>query len=246
MNCEGVDRHLPNLLAGDLTPVERADFHRHLEVCGSCREEVEGLVRLQAQLDETAVELPSPALRTGFYRMLAQAAVGVPAQSTWSRRPWMQAAITLFLLGSGFAAGYWLRGGRTSEGPARNQNLVLLSQGGPELRMAGILLASQGDPGDPAPAEALLDLLDRDPNESVRLAAVDALYLYGRQPRVLERLVAALPRQTSPRVQVALVDVLGGLREQRAVEALKSLIQLPGLPPEVARRAKAQLAERPL
>ena len=57
----------------------------------------------------------------------------------------------------------------------------------------------------------------------------------------LEHLAASLARQTSPRVQVALVDLLGGLREQRALEALKTLLRAPGTTPEVARRAQAQL-----
>jgi len=70
--------------------------------------------------------------------------------------------------------------------------------------------------------------------------------VFGRQPKVRQRLVSALPRQTSPRVQMALVDLLGGLREQRALDALRALLGAPGTTPEVAHRVHACLAARPL
>jgi hypothetical protein len=241
MNCTEAEKHLPDFLAGDLAHADHAALQAHLEGCPACAKACADLVEMAAQLDRLPVEKPSPALRERFYAMLGNAVEKDRPPSRWNGWLLAQAAATLLLVGGGFLAGYWVRGGGVDEGSARNQNLVLMHQGGAGLRMAGVMLASQGDPGDPALAEALLDLLDRDPSESVRLAAVDALYLYGRQARVRERLAASLARQTSPRVQVALVDLLGGLREQRALEALRTLLRAPGTTPEVARRAKAQL-----
>jgi anti-sigma factor RsiW len=246
MNCAEVERHLPDLVAGEFSMADRAALQAHLEACPTCWEACMGLVELAAQLDRLPMEKPSPALRERFYEMLENAAEDARPLSRWSGKRMALAAAVLLLVGGSFLGGYWIRGGSDAAIPAQNGNLALLRQSGPGLRMAGIMLVSQGDPNDAAPAEALLDLLDRDPNESVRLAAVDALYLYGRQPRVRERLADAMARQTSPRVQLALVDLLGGLREQRASEALKSLLQAPGTTPEVARRVQAQLQERPL
>ena len=163
------------------------------------------------------------------------------------RLPWgtlAKVAATLLLAGGGFTLGFLARG--TGQGTLTARDNPLLGQGRTELRLAGVMLAAQGDPEDTVSAEALLDLLDRDASESVRLAAVDALYLYGRQPKVRQRLVSALPRQTSPRVQMALVDLLGGLREQRAMDALRALLGAPGTTPEVARRVRACLVARPL
>lgn len=241
MNCAEAEKHLPDLLAGDLAKSDCAALQAHLEACPACAKACAGLVELAARFDRLPLEKPSPALRERFYKMLGNAADEVRSPTRWNGWLLAQAAATLLLVGGGFLAGYWVRGGGVDEGSARNQNLVLLHQGGTGLRMAGVMLASQGDPGDPALPEALLDLLDRDPSESVRLAAVDALYLYSRQSRVQERLAASLARQTSPRVQVALVDLLGGLREQRALDALRTLLRAPGTTPEVARRAQAQL-----
>lgn len=246
MNCAEVEKHFPDLVAGDFAMADRAALQTHMEACPTCREACMGLVELAAQLDRLPMEKPSPALRERFYGMLENAAGDVRPPSTWNGERLALAAAFLLLVGGSFLGGYWIRGGSDAALPVQNGNLALLRQSGPGLRMAGIMLVSQGDPNDAAPAEALLDLLDRDPSESVRLAAVDALYLYGRQPHVRERLAASMAHQTSPRVQLALVDLLGGLREQRASEALKSLLHAPGTAPEVARRVQAQLQERPL
>lgn len=246
MTCAEVEKRLPDLLSGDLAMANRAALQAHLEVCPACAKACAGLVELAAQLDRLPLERPSPALRERFYAMVEHAADDVRPPSTWNGKRLAQAAAAILLVGGGFLSGYWIRGGSDPVMPDRNGNLALLRQGGQGLRMAGIMLVSQGDPEDPGSAEALLNLLDRDPSESVRLAAVDALYLYGRQPHVRERLAASMAHQTSPRVQLALVDLLGGLREQRALEALKALLHAPGTTPEVVRRVQAQLKERPM
>ncbi len=246
MNCIEAEGHLPDLLMGALAPADRVGLQAHLAACPTCAEAFTDLVELSARLDRLPLEKPSPAMRERFYGMLNQAATESHRRS---RRDWKWlalAAAVLVMVGGGFAGGYWIRGSGQTLPPARNSNLALLRQNEQGLRMAGIMLVSQGDPEDSVPAEALLDLLDRDPSEPVRLAAVDALYLYGRQPHVRERLAEAMARQTSPRVQLALVDLLGGLREQRAMEALRTLLHAPGTTPEVARRVQAQLKARPL
>jgi hypothetical protein len=237
MNCTEAETRLPDFLADDLAPADRAALSAHLETCSACREAFTGLAELAGRLDRLPASEPGPALRENFYRMLSDASRTEPrTRRDW--KPFAYAAAVLLLVGGGFMAGIASRG-KTEEELPRNRNLVLLRQSDPGLRLAGIMLASQGDPADPLPAAALLDLLDRDPSESVRLAAVDALYLYGRQPWVRERLEAAKGRQTSPRVQVALADLLASLREQQAVEALKRLSQGPFAP--VQPRAKSSL-----
>jgi HEAT repeat protein len=91
--------------------------------------------------------------------------------------------------------------------------------------------------------EALIRTLNEDPNVNVRLAAVDALFLFRGNPAVKESLVLSLSRQESPLVQVALIDLLVEIRERRAVEALKSLIGTAKLNPEVKHHAELGLKQ---
>jgi len=86
--------------------------------------------------------------------------------------------------------------------------------------------------------DALLQALDNDPNVNVRLAAADALYLFASNPEVKEGLLKSLARQESPLVQSALIDLLVVSREQRAVQALKTLIGGEKLRPEIKKKAE--------
>lgn len=246
MTCAESAALIPGLLADDLTPTERAALEAHMEVCGPCREEVAALLEVATGLERMPLEEPSPAFRERFYRLLDEAKVENAPHVGRGWESFGKAAAILLLVGGGFLGGFLYRGGSARTPSSGDQEFALMRQGGEDMRMAGVMLASQGDPDDPAPARPLLNLLDHDPSESVRLAAVDALYLYGNQPQVRERLAASLAHQTSPRVQMALVDLLAGLRERRAVEALRKLLTNPGTQPEVARRVEARLKANPL
>jgi HEAT repeat protein len=89
----------------------------------------------------------------------------------------------------------------------------------------------------------LLRTLDEDPSLNVRLAAVDALYLFSGQPGVREGIVASLSKQTSPILQMALIDLLVEIRETRAVAALKSLVGNDKSNPDVRKRAELGIKE---
>jgi len=55
---------------------------------------------------------------------------------------------------------------------------------------------------------------------------------------VKDRIVQSLAGQESPLVQVALIDLLVGIREKRAVDAFKTLIQNEKLNPDVKKKAE--------
>jgi HEAT repeat protein len=121
--------------------------------------------------------------------------------------------------------------------------LSLLGKSSATERIQGIgYSAAVENPNDTTLA-ALTDALDNDPNPNVRLAAVDALYLFRNKPGVRESLVKSLAIQTYPLVQVALIDFLVEVREARAAEALKLLIQKNELTPEVKKRAEQGLKQ---
>lgn len=114
----------------------------------------------------------------------------------------------------------------------------LLQQSSSSERLRGVSYTSQlKEPGQ-GTLDALLQALDNDPNVNVRLAAADALYLFASNPEVKEGLLKSLARQESPLVQSALIDLLVVSREQRAVQALKTLIGGEKLRPEIKKKAE--------
>lgn len=119
--------------------------------------------------------------------------------------------------------------------------MSLLDNGSASERLRGVSLSSRMEQPDERLVGSLLQILDSDPSINVRLAVVDALYLFADHPTVRERLSGALAEQDSSLVQVALIDLLVSLRERQAAAALKSLIESERLAPEVRQRAQQGL-----
>jgi hypothetical protein len=266
MNCEDIRQKFVDYLTGELPAGDLADIRRHLTSCSPCREELEGLSAIWTKLGVLPQEQPSAALRTRFYERLeaykeglgkgrAKAGAGRDL-SRWLGRMWAlrpavsfsAAAILIFLAG---AVGY-LAGGRGRavdelrrevEDIRQAAAVSLLAQPSTAGRLRGISFTEQVLTPSRPTLDALLRTLDEDPNINVRLAAVDAIYLFAGQPGVKEGLLKSLARQQSPHVQVALIDLLVSIRERRAVEALKTLAANEKIDPDVRQKAESGIKE---
>ena len=270
MNCEKTQEKFADYLTGDLDEGGRADVREHILSCAPCREDLENLTVVWAKLGVLPEEQPGGGLRHRFYAMLEEYKDGLEAKTStaarpagvlagWRewfsfRRPAFAASFSAIILLFGLGAGWLLNGGRAGgeryAGLSRQVQdmrqqvaLSLLSQPSATDRIQGIgYSAAVENPNDKTLA-ALFDALDNDPNPNVRLAAVDALYLFRNRPGVRESLVKSLAVQTYPLVQVALIDFLVEVREARAAEALKQLIERNELTPEVKKRAEQGLKQ---
>ena len=121
--------------------------------------------------------------------------------------------------------------------------LSLLDRPSASERIQGVSYTEEVKRPSETTLAALFKAVDTDPNPNVRLAAVDALYLFRDQPGVRESLVKSLAVQSYPLVQVALIDFLVEVREARAADALKQLIAGGDLTPEVKARAEQGLKQ---
>jgi HEAT repeat protein len=86
---------------------------------------------------------------------------------------------------------------------------------------------------DPRVADALIEALRRDPDVNVRLAALEALRPLAARPDDRPKLVAAMDRQSSPLVQLSLIDVLLESDGATARRDLAHLLDDPHLDPAV-------------
>lgn len=264
MNCDKIQDRFADYLTGDLDEESRRDVQDHISACAACREEIENLTAVWAKLGVLPEEQPSGELRHRFYAMLEAgkteiaAAQGQPARahlfSGWRewfsfRRPTFAATFSTFLLLLGVGTGWLISG---SEGKSARLSslqrevqdmrqtvaISLLSQPAASQRLQGISYTAAVQNPNAKTLTALVNTLNTDPNPNVRLAAVEALYLFRNQPGVRDSLVNALAVQDSALVQIALIDLLVEIREQRASEALKALIQTEKLNPDVKKLAE--------
>jgi hypothetical protein len=269
MNCEKTQEKLADYLTEDLDEGGRGEVREHILSCAACREDLENLTVVWAKLGVLPEEQPGGGLRHRFYAMLEEYKDGLEAKGKTARatgilagwrewftfrRPAFAASFSAFLLFVGLGAGWLLNGGRAGgerlttlsrevQDMRQQVALSLLGKSSATERIQGIgFSAAVENPNDTTLA-ALTDALDNDPNPNVRLAAVDALYLFRNKPGVRESLVRSLAIQNYPLVQVALIDFLVEIREARAVAALKLLIEKNELTPEVKKRAEQGLKQ---
>ncbi|MBU1699564.1 MAG: HEAT repeat domain-containing protein [Candidatus Eisenbacteria bacterium] len=266
MNCKRIQELIPDYLAGQIPSDELHLFESHLSQCETCRLELEYMEKTWVELADFPDEEPSPDLRGRFYPMLEaeKRRLGESANTSWwrrlelwleawwPRRPAVQLMMTAAVLMVGMAAGSRFNAGEgskeelahmRSEIQQMNQmvSLSLLSQDSSSERLRGVNWSTRVDVPSTRLLTNLTRILNSDPNENVRLAAVDALTFFPHESGVLDALSLALSQESSPMVQVALIDFLIALQEKKALEALKIFITKPDVSPSVKKHAESKI-----
>lgn len=100
---------------------------------------------------------------------------------------------------------------------------TLLQQPDAGDRLSTVRALSSTEAG-PADVNQLLGVLAFDNNGQVRESAVQALYRYADAPTVRTAVARALVRETSPAVQLAMIDLLATTRDPEAASALETLV----------------------
>lgn len=269
MKCNEARSRIADLLQEGSGGAETERVREHLAACPACWQEWQEMHETWTRLGLLPEEQPSPSLRRDFYRQLeaSRRQLGAAGQRPLRDRlrgllpdlrrltPAMRLAAATLVVAAGFGAGLFLGSGggngtgkierlsREVDSLQQQMTLSLLSQPSASARLQGISLTSRVQEPDPSLIAALLDTLDNDPSVNVRLSAVDALYLFSGREDVKAALSASLARQTSPLVQIALIDLLVSLKEKQAATALKKLLADKKIIPEVQQRAQLGISK---
>lgn len=254
MNCEESRKSFVDYWRGALDPMSNARFHAHLASCEGCRREAEQLKEVWGTLGALPELDPSTQMRLRFYdsvRQWKQQETERQSRFWWSRHPAFQIAFAMAILVIGIVLGNTM--GRQSgevaqlRGEIYNMRqlvtLSLLQQQSAGDRLQGVNWSYRVEQPDTAVLSALLTTVNHDPNVNVRLAAVDALRNFSDSPVARKGVMQALAKQTSPLVQIAILDQIVELREKSAITPIKSLISAPDLNPEVKQRAEWALRQ---
>lgn len=266
-DCMITREYFPDYLTGDLEISSIDAVRAHVAECSSCREELEELTSTWTRLGVLPEKQPGPNLRKNFYTMMESYNEGLSHTGilqrlfnwigkwfTQPRQPAYQSAFILIFLAIGFAGGFFLSTGSNMQDEKNLQErsrllgevrqvkqqlaISLLDQPSPSQRIKGITWsAGLKEPGKET-LKALLYRLNNDSNVNVRLSAAEALYLFADDPIVKKGIIDSLANQKSPLVQMALIDLMVELREKKAADALKRLMEDEKLNPAVKQRAK--------
>jgi hypothetical protein len=246
MKRQDLDEKLFDLLHGKLSAENEEKVISELERSGISREEIESIRSVNNLVGSTPLPEPSERMDKRFYAMLEEekkkALLGEPEVK--SRRLSLAslafsglrvaAGIALFLLGW-FSAG-WL--GSSPSGNKQMANLTgevkqlketliltMIRQSSPVERIKAVNMISEFEKADSPMIESLIEILNNDSNDNVRLLALDALIRFSYNPEVRESLIASISNQTSPMIQSRLAEIMIALDEKRAVPEFQKVLQ---------------------
>jgi hypothetical protein len=236
-----------DLINGKLSPGKEEEVKAALIESGISVEEVESLKSFYQHLDDSNVPESSDRMDKRFYALLKEEEnkilLGTPDINSRSFLSLVlsgpvfrvAAGIALFILG--WFAATW--SGNHSTGRNRQitelsgevkqlkETLVLsmIQQSSSVERIKAVNMVSDLEKPDDRIIGILLNVLDHDTNDNVRLIAMDALINYSYIPEVRSGLVSSLSLQTSPLIQMRLTELMMALREKDAVPELRKMLE---------------------
>jgi hypothetical protein len=263
MNCEETRLNLPEYLSESLGEAQELAFAAHLATCEGCRAETERLGSLWRGLALLPGTFPEPAanVRDRFYESLAAYRHGMESApkhgfkeklaALWPRQPAWQMGISFALLAMGVGVGYALRPASSEVAQLRGEvsgmrqmvALSLMQQQSAGERLRGVSWAYRAESSDTEVLSALLSAVNSDQSVNVRMAAVESLHVFGASPVARTAIVQSIPKQTSPLVQIALIDLLVDLKVTGAATELKQLSVDETIEASVRERAKWALGK---
>jgi len=270
MNSREIEKLFAEALAGTLDAEESKALERHLERHPERRRELtelEGLWEALGRLEEPA-EKPGPEARARFDGMLAAFREGLERGAVRRERlarfgRWLWPGWRALQPGPVFAAllaGLVLGGALGWPGVGENEisrlegevarlsatvAMTLLEPGrSASDRLRAVGLVARGRELEPRVLQTLIETLEEDSNDNVRLAAVDALARHAGRDEVREALSRSLARQSSPMVQLTLAEILLRGEDPRAERAVRELLTKNEIDPTVRSHLAAKLGPR--
>lgn len=249
--------------------MEGADFDKHqlnklIQEHPTCEKALTENFQLWNELGTLETPVPRTEMTTDFYKKLNEYSVQNVSTSTqdsslWDKlkswnfkaNPQLGWALGIGLFLFGFFAGQLFQPNnqqaqidalaeqvfeiKNSQSKGFNVNLQQSVSG----RMKDIQFVRQMNNPNAKILNALNKALCNDPNINVRLSAIESLVHFSEDPKVMEILIKAIPKQSSSLVQLELAEVMIQLEEKRSAGAWQELLESG----EVELDVKMQLEE---
>lgn len=231
-----------DLMRNDLTPEEKDEIISALEKEGLDREELEELTDLSMGIDKAFNNVPGEGMDNRFYSLLEaeqkelhQKDVKAVRKHFTNKYTWLYAAagIALFIMGW-FSATLSLNSGPgrseladlSGEVRQLKETLVLTMMDQPSTveRIRAVNMISEFENPDSRIIDNLIRVLNTDNNDNVRLLALEALIKYSGNEEVRAGLIASISEQTSPMIQLRMAEIMIAMKEKRAIDEFRKLL----------------------
>ncbi len=236
-------------------PAEVAELERLIEAGVIEITQLPNLSLLNEKIMSMQNESPSMNLDDRFYSALAkekESLIKIPSFSwselfQWNPRTGFAFALLMVGLMTGYLVNYLQPNQDVKELSAQiiemkeMMMLSLLEKESVTERLKAVSLTTNLDQASKRVTDALISVLNNDPNVNVRLATLDALAEYATTPDVRVQLVKSIASQDSPLVQVALAELMVALREKSSVNELKKVMEGKATTKEVREMLKESI-----
>lgn len=95
----------------------------------------------------------------------------------------------------------------------------------PSQRLQAAIQAAEAGHAGKDIVDALVNTMNNDPSSNVRLAALEGLGKFYREPYVRKQLISSLKKQKDPLVQIGLIDLLTKMKEAGIVNELDRIVK---------------------
>lgn len=218
--------------------------------------QLHSLTALDEQLAKA--EAPGASLRMDdqFYSMLAKARKDSAVKGFFHFKAiewnWLapRLAMGALILVLGFAVGYMFKPAGGSDVAALTGEvqelkemmmLSLLEKESATERLRAVSLTNEMGQVSQKVTNALFETLNNDESVNVRLAALEALAPYSKQPAVREGLIRSIGKQESPLVQVAMAELMAAVQEKKSVNELQKIIDSDRTPVDAKKRIRESM-----
>jgi len=218
--------------------------------------QLHSLRALDDQLAKSEAPAPSMRLDDQFYAMLAKTKKESTRSGFFNFKAiewnWLapRLAFGVAVLIAGFMGGYMVKRPATPDVATLTSEvqqlkemmmLSLLEKESATERLRAVSLTTEMDQVSQKVTTALFETLNKDESVNVRLAALEALAPYAKQPVVREGLIRSIGLQESPLVQVAMAELMAAVQEKKSVKELQKILDSDKTPADAKSRIKESM-----
>jgi hypothetical protein len=236
MEKEKLESLIIDYIDGNLPVADKKWLEQELENNSESRRLYEQFREMMQVMDQTSKAEPSATIKSSFEVMLLQE---IKKEKTgkvvsFSSPVLYKVAAAVALLVVGVSLGLWYSQYQQQqqkiaqiEQEMKETKLMMMNMLGNDQsasqRMIGATVALEMESGDTEIFHVLINTMNDDPNTNVRLAALEALGKFHKQPMVRKALIAALSTQKDPVVQIALIRMLVDMKEKSTIQELERI-----------------------
>lgn len=226
MDMEKLEGMIIDYIDNALDAADRRRVEHELETNTEARRRYDELRELLHVMDQSRPVDPPQYLSDRFQILLDRESRSKERRMT---TPFYRVAAAVALLVVGGGIGYLVNMKQNQRMREMESRIAMLMQMmhndlSASQRLQGVNVAMTMRTANDEITDVLVKLMNEDSNANVRLAALEALSRFVNEPAVRREIINALPKQTDPVVQIAIIQLLVKIKETQIVDDLKIIV----------------------